>query len=197
VLRRKGIRLAFVGFAPYPWAAPLRPRAAARLVRRAARRADVVVAFVHMGAEGAGRVHTPRHPEYAFGEFRGNPRVFAHRLVDAGADLVLGSGPHVLRGVEGYRGRLIAYSLGNFVGYRNFALGGRSRLSAILTTRIDRSGRFRSASLTSIRLVGPGRPVPDPSRAGARLVVRLSRADFDGHGLRAAVEVRLRRPFSP
>jgi poly-gamma-glutamate capsule biosynthesis protein CapA/YwtB (metallophosphatase superfamily) len=191
VVRRRGIRLAFVGFAPYPWAASVQPRAAARLVRRAARRADVVVAFMHVGAEGAGHQHTPTRPEHAFGEFRGNPRVLAHRLVDAGADLVLGSGPHVLRGVEGYRGRVIAYSLGNFVGYRNFSLAGSTRLSGILTTRVDRRGRFRAASFASIRLVGPGIPVPDPSRAAARLVESLSRADFDGRGLRSASEVRL------
>ena len=40
--------------------------------------------------------------------------------VRAGADLVLGSGPHVLRAMEIYRGRLIAYSLGNFSGFHNF-----------------------------------------------------------------------------
>jgi poly-gamma-glutamate capsule biosynthesis protein CapA/YwtB (metallophosphatase superfamily) len=117
---------------------------------------------------------------------------------------VLGSGPHVLRGVEGYRGRVIAYSLGNFVGYRNFSLAGRTRLSGILTTRVDRRGRFRAASFTSIRLVGPGRPVPDASRAAVRLVAGLSRADFDGRGLRSTAEVRLlgagrgrRRPRAP
>jgi hypothetical protein len=198
VIRRRGVRMALVGFAPYPWATQLEPGPATRLVRRAARRADVVVAFMHLGAEGASHAHTPRGPEHAFGEFRGNPRVFAHALVDAGADLVLGSGPHVLRGVEGYRGRIIAYSLGNFVGYRNFSLGGRTRLSAILTTRVDRRGRFRGASLTSVRLVGPGRPVPDPSRAAARLMEGLSRADFDGRGLRSTTEVRtLGRGLTP
>ena len=49
---------------------------------------------------------------------------FAHAVVDAGADLVVGHGPHVLRGMEWYSGRLIAYSLGNFAGYKVFALGG-------------------------------------------------------------------------
>ena len=53
-------------------------------------------------------------------------------MINAGADLVVGSGPHVLRGVEQYHGRLIAYSLGNFAGFKNFALGGTLSLSGIL-----------------------------------------------------------------
>src|SRR5690349_7011713 len=106
--------VAFVGFSTYPWSAPMGNDAAvAALVRRAAGRADVVVAFFHAGAEGSDKTHVPRGPEMAFGEYRGDSRHFARVAIDAGADLVLGSGPHVLRGLELYRGRLIAYSLGN------------------------------------------------------------------------------------
>ena len=50
---------------------------------------------------------------------------FSHAVVDAGADLVVGHGPHVLRGMEWYKGRLIAYSLGNFAGYGVFSLAAR------------------------------------------------------------------------
>lgn len=39
----------------------------------------------------------------------------AHKLIDAGVDLVIGHHPHVIQGLEIYKGRLIAYSLGNFV----------------------------------------------------------------------------------
>ena len=42
--------------------------------------------------------------------------VFARRMIDEGADLVVGHGPHLLRGMELYRGRPIFYSLGNFIG---------------------------------------------------------------------------------
>ena len=65
-----------------------------------------------------------RGTEKYLGENRGNVVAFSHAVVDAGADVVIGHGPHVLRGMEWYRGRLIAYSLGNFAGYKVFALGG-------------------------------------------------------------------------
>src|SRR4051794_25979571 len=120
-----GLDLAFLGFAPYPWANELRDiPGARRLVSRAARRADVVVVIIHAGAEGSDQTHTPTGTEVAFGEDRGNTRAFAHAAVRAGADLVLGSGPHVVRGIERYRGRLIAYSLGNFLGFHTFSTGG-------------------------------------------------------------------------
>ena len=79
--------------------------------------------IIHAGAEGADQLHTPYGSQYYLGENRGNARAFAHAVIDAGASIVLGSGPHVIRGIERYRGRLIAYSLGNFVGYHT--LGGR------------------------------------------------------------------------
>ena len=66
------------------------------------------------GAEGTDGQHVPRGTEYYLGENRGNERVFAHALVTAGADLVLASGPHVLRGLRLFHEKLIAYSLGNF-----------------------------------------------------------------------------------
>jgi poly-gamma-glutamate capsule biosynthesis protein CapA/YwtB (metallophosphatase superfamily) len=178
-------RVAFVGFAAYPWAAPIRDLGAVRaLVAEAARHANVVVAFVHAGAEGAGQVHTPDRDEEAFGERRGNPRAFAHAAVRAGADLVLGSGPHVLRGMELFRGRMIAYSLGNLAGYRNFALGGRSGLSGLLTVRVGPQGGFGAGAFTSLRLTGPGLPRLDPSGAAARLVSAVSRQDFGARAVR-------------
>ncbi|MBV9834936.1 MAG: CapA family protein [Alphaproteobacteria bacterium] len=42
--------------------------------------------------------------------------VFAREMIDAGADLVVGHGPHLLRGLELYKGKPIFYSLGNFIG---------------------------------------------------------------------------------
>ena len=175
----RGVRVALLGFAPYPWAASLRDvPAAVDLVRRADRQADLVVAMMHAGSEGADQVHTPTGAEHAFGEHRGNPRRFAHAVVDAGADLVVGSGPHVLRGVERYRDRLIAYSLGNFLGYHTFGRGGVLSLSGILRVSLDATGALRDARWTSIRLVGAGTPEVDPSRASAKLVSRVAREDF-------------------
>jgi hypothetical protein len=160
-------------------------------VRRASRDANVVVVFMHAGAEGADKVHTPDHDEEAFGERRGNARAFAHAAVRAGADLVLGSGPHVLRGMEVYRERLIAYSLGNLAGFHNFSLGGRSALSAVLRVRVGPLGAFAAGTLRSLRLVGPGLPVPDPAAAAGRLISTLSAQDFGRRGIRVAADGRL------
>ena len=99
-------------------------------------------------------------------------------VVDAGSDLVLGSGPHVIRGIERYKDRLIAYSLGNFAGWGNFALGGNLSLSGLLTVRIDETGKISGGRWLSLALVRPGVPTIDPADTAARLVRRLSAEDF-------------------
>lgn len=173
-----GIRVALLGFAPYPWAQSLTDIAAAkRLVRKAARRADVVVVTMHAGAEGSDREHV-RGAETFLGENRGDPKRFAHAVVDAGADLVVGHGPHVLRGMEWYKGRLIAYSLGNFAGYKVFALGGPLSTSAILRVTLRGDGRFETGRLVPTHLVGAGLPAIDPAEAAHGVVRTLSREDF-------------------
>ncbi len=195
-------RVAIIGFAPYAWSASLLDIAAARrLVRAAARHAGIVVVIVHAGAEGAGEAHVPYGEEHAFGEDRGDVRRFAHAVVDAGADVVLGSGPHVLRGLEAYHRRLIAYSLGNFAGDRTLSIAGRCALSGVLHVAVTTDGQFAGGRWWPMRLVRPGLPRLDPTRASAVLVNALSRDDFrrdrvtigpDGH-LRArdmAQEIR-------
>jgi len=179
VMRRRGVRVALVGFAPYAWAqSSLDIPGAQALVRRARGRADVVVAMMHAGAEGRDQTHTPVGREVAFGEDRGDTRAFAHALVDAGAALVLGSGPHVVRGIERYRGRLIAYSLGNFAGWHNFARSAVSDQSGVLRLRVRGDGTVVGGDWRSVELTGPGIPVPQRSRISAQLVRRLSIGDF-------------------
>jgi len=179
IVRVHGLRVAVMGFSPYPWSAPLNDiPAAARLVRRAAAEADVVVVLMHAGAEGSDQIHTPYGTQYFLGEDRGNVRAFAHAMIDAGADLVLGSGPHVIRGIERYRGRLIAYSLGNFAGWRNFALGGNLSLSGLLTVKLSSKGRILGGRWLALRLASPGVPGVDRARRSLRLVRGLSATDF-------------------
>ncbi|HEX4254072.1 MAG TPA: CapA family protein, partial [Streptosporangiaceae bacterium] len=116
-----GVRVAFLAFAPYGYTASLLDLPAARaLIQKAAQEASVVVVYMHAGAEGSGADHVTGDEETYVGEDRGNPETFAHQAIDAGASLVIASGPHVLRGMQFYRGHLIAYSLGNFAGYGNF-----------------------------------------------------------------------------
>ena len=173
------VRVAVVGFASYPWAASLTDIAGAvRLVRKAARRADVVIVTMHAGAEGTDRQHVRSGTELYLGENRGNVIAFAHAVVDAGADLVVGHGPHVLRGMEWRRGRLIAYSMGNFGGYKVFSLGGPLSVSGILRVTLRGDGTFETGTLVPTLLVGEGVPALDPAETAHGVVRTLSQQDF-------------------
>jgi capsule synthesis protein PGA_cap len=191
LLQVRGRRIAVLGLSTYPWSASLLVRADVRaLVRAAALEADVVVALFHAGAEGVAHAHTPRGGERYLGEDRGDVRAFARTAIDAGADLVLGSGPHVLRGLERYRHRLIAYSLGNLAG-GVFRTEGALGLSAVLRARVTSDGRFAGGRLVPLRLDGAGVPHPDPTGAAIRVVDALSRADFGARAVIASPGGRL------
>ena len=178
ILRVRRLRVAVLGFAPYTYDGDLLDiPAARRLVRRAKQKASVVVVIIHAGAEGADRAHTPGGSEYYLGEDRGDARAFAHAVIDAGASIVLGSGPHVIRGIERDGGHLIAYSLGNFVGYHTLAGGGLLDDSGILRVTLGARGRLLAARWMSVKLLG-GLPRRDFSNAAATVVAALSRADF-------------------
>ncbi len=180
ILHVNGERVAFLGFAPYPYDANLLNIPAAQaLVRRARQEAPIVVVIIHAGAEGANQLHTPYGTQYYLGENRGNARAFAHAAIQAGASIVVGSGPHVIRGIERYGGRLIAYSLGNFVGYHTLGDGGVLSESAILRVTLGAGGHVISGRWIPIKLA-EGLPRPDPSNASAKLVAQLSREDFPG-----------------
>ncbi|HTT94949.1 MAG TPA: CapA family protein [Solirubrobacterales bacterium] len=192
VVKAGGERVAFVGFAPYPQTASLLDLGAARkLIHQAARRSPIVVVAIHAGAEGADAQHVTGSEEHYLGEDRGDPEAFAKMAVRAGADLVLGSGPHVLRGMEIYRGRLIAYSLGNFSGFHNFETSGVLGASAVLHVTVGEDGAFRSGRIASVRLVEAGQPVLDPSDEGARLIARLSREDLGKAAVRLGAKGRI------
>jgi poly-gamma-glutamate capsule biosynthesis protein CapA/YwtB (metallophosphatase superfamily) len=179
VVSAGGTKVAFVDFAPYPTTNNLLDLAAARsLIQRAKAEATVVVVYMHAGAEGTGADHVTGQTETYVGEDRGNPEVFAHAAIDDGAALVIASGPHVLRGMEYYGGHLIAYSLGNFVGYQNFSTSGTLDLSGILTVTLSGAGTLTSAHFTSLALSSVGEPNVDPSGASASFVNQLSNSDF-------------------
>jgi poly-gamma-glutamate capsule biosynthesis protein CapA/YwtB (metallophosphatase superfamily) len=194
VLERHGIRVAFAGFSTYRWTPSMDDPAAIRaVVGQAAAIADVVVVLFHAGAEGSDRTAVPLGREWAYGEDRGDSRAFAHAAIDAGADLVLGSGPHVIRGLETYRGRLIAYSLGNFAGVHNFATGGTLSTSGVLTVRVDRRGRLRNGWWHGIALDGAGTPHADRG-ASRTLVAALSERDFGATAARVLPSGRILGP---
>ncbi|GAB1643519.1 CapA family protein [Krasilnikovia sp. MM14-A1259] len=177
----KGVKVAVVGFSPYAGANNLNDLDHSRTVIQAAKqKADLVVVQVHMGAEGSDRNHVKPGSELFFGENRGDPIAFSHAVIDAGADVVIGHGPHVLRGMQFYKGKLIAYSLGNFAGGGNtLSSSGVLKYGGILHVTLSADGKFTGGTFLSTYLNGAGVPTRDSANERGRgLVAQLSAADF-------------------
>ena len=197
---RRRQEIAFVGFAPYEWSGPLNDPAGGvtALVERQPHRsgADLVVVCV---PRRRGRIrraqHVPRGDETYLGEDRGDLRKFARTAINAGADLVVGSGPHVVRGIEFYKGHLIAYWPSNFVGYGGvFGLSGPTAVSYVLHARLRSDGRFLSAKIIPTLLTGQGVAEHDSSEQAITLVRSLTEADFPSSGARIAKSGAIRPP---
>ncbi|PJZ69585.1 metallophosphatase [Leptospira perolatii] len=148
------------------------------LVKEAKRKAQLVFISFHGGAEGGPALHVKNEMERFYGEYRGNLVALSHALVDAGADLIIGHGPHIPRAMEIYKGRLIAYSLGNFMGYRVFSTKGYAGYSLILEVDIDTQGNFVKGRIHPLLLTDAGVPYPDPEGKTIQLVRSLSKTDF-------------------
>jgi poly-gamma-glutamate capsule biosynthesis protein CapA/YwtB (metallophosphatase superfamily) len=175
----KGKKVAFIGFAHNNIVPNVNDLDYARqLVQAADKKADIVVVSFHGGAEGAANTHVPQKTEIFFGESRGNLPLFARTVIDAGADLVLGHGPHVLRGMEIYKDRLIAYSLGNFATYGWFQLAGATAETMVLEVKIDGEGKFISGKINPFMLRDRGILTPDPTKSAIYTIRRLSQEDF-------------------
>ncbi len=148
---------------------------AAAVVKELKKNADIVIVSFHGGAEGKGALRTEDREEEFHGERRGNVIRFARAVVDAGADLVVGHGPHVLRALEVYKGRLIAYSLGNFLVYGGFNIRGPSAITGILKVRLNgNTGELMDGRLVPLHLDARGVPVSDPQGAGVALIRELT-----------------------
>lgn len=175
--------VALVGFATSPAAYNLLDlRRSATVVDSVRKLADVVIVTFHGGTEGDRAVRTGTRMEHLGREPRGDLRRWAHAVVEAGADVVVGHGPHVLRGIEFWRGRPIFYSLGNFLTWRGFSLTGYKGITAILTLELDPAGRFLGARIVPLRQVPRLGPVPDPRRTALNLIRRVSALDFPATG---------------
>jgi poly-gamma-glutamate capsule biosynthesis protein CapA/YwtB (metallophosphatase superfamily) len=176
---QKNQTVRFLGFATNSISPNLNDIAAAQqLVRAAKTKSNLVVVSFHGGAEGAAYQHVARGSEQFYGESRGDLRRFAHAVIDAGADLVIGHGPHVLRALELYKSRLIAYSLGNFATYGRMSLRGPCGVTCLLSIAIGDDGALLSGQIHSMVQRGEGGPQPDPKRQAISVIKNLSQSDF-------------------
>jgi poly-gamma-glutamate capsule biosynthesis protein CapA/YwtB (metallophosphatase superfamily) len=192
-LESNGLKIAVIGFYSGRSGHYLNDHeSAGQLVRALDTTHDIVIVSFHGGAEGSKALHVPYGTETYYGENRGSLREFTHTVVDAGADLVWGHGPHVLRGMEVYNGRLIAYSMGNFATYGRFNTRGQQGLGVVLETVLDSEGRFVTGQLLASKQVTRGVPNKDPENKAIDVVRMLSSEDFPETGILVAQDGSIR-----
>jgi poly-gamma-glutamate capsule biosynthesis protein CapA/YwtB (metallophosphatase superfamily) len=175
----QGQTVAFIGFSNYQEHNQVQDiETAIALVETASAQADIVVVSFHAGKEGTDATVTRDQDELFYSENRGNVVRFSRAVVDHGADLVLGHGPHVPRAIELYNNKLIAYSLGNFLGYRSLSTVGPLGTSLILQTDLDAQGNFVSGRIIPVALDRNGVPYLDDHFGGVVLVRQFTQRDF-------------------
>lgn len=179
IFERNGVIYGFCAFAPNSGTCDIRNISnAKRIVSYLKDTADIVIVSFHGGAEGPEHQHVTRETEEFIGENRGNVYAFAHAVIDAGADVVFGHGPHVTRAVELYNDRFIAYSMGNFCTYGRFNVLGPAGIAPIIRLKLDGEGRFQEGKIYPIyqqRLQGPKL---DRQNRAVNTIIELTAADF-------------------
>ncbi len=179
MMKVKDIDVAVVGFSPYDYYNSVQDLEAAKaLIAKAKEQAQITIVSMHAGAEGTDALHVADRTEFFFGENRGNSVSFARTAIDAGADLVLGHGPHVPRAIELYQGKLIAYSLGNFLGYRTLSTSAQAGYSLILEVTLNSDGNFVSGKVIPVHMDERGIPQVDSYFRTVGLLRHLMESDF-------------------
>jgi poly-gamma-glutamate capsule biosynthesis protein CapA/YwtB (metallophosphatase superfamily) len=179
ILTKDSVRYGLAAFAPNSNCVPLNDlEGARRIVEELDSLVDIVIVSFHGGAEGAKYQHVPRAHEMFHGEDRGDVYKFAHTLIDAGADVVFGHGPHVTRGIEVYKKRFIAYSLGNFCTYKGINIAGVNGLAPIVKITTTPSGEFINGEvIPTIQSHTTGVQI-DENKSVIKIIQELSKKDF-------------------
>lgn len=178
-LEQDGLTYGLAAFAPNSGCVDINDQEGARsIVAHLDSLCDIVIVSFHGGAEGAKFQNVPRTNEIYYGENRGNVYKFSHELIDAGADIIFGHGPHVTRAVEVYNNRFIAYSLGNFCTYKGISVNGVNGLAPIIKVFTDGKGNFFKAQITPTwQTYGTGVQV-DPHKQVIKILQDLTKKDF-------------------
>lgn len=175
----KGVMITWVAYAPFGGSYDLLDiPLAVKQVKEFAKNNDLVLVSIHAGAEGKDVEHLPFKEEMFYGENRGDVVKFSHAVIDAGADLVIGHGPHVPRALEVYKNRLIAYSLGNFTTYQGIRITGNYGLAPILNVTLSADGHFIEGQIISARQYRPKGTQLDKSQEAGKLIKKLTQDDF-------------------
>ncbi len=152
---------------------------AKKLVKELDKKVDIIMVSFHGGAEGRKATHVYKEgTEMFLGEKRGDLLKFTKAVIDAGADIVIGQGPHVPRAMDIYKKRLIMFSLGNFVTYGRFSLRGISGYAPLVLAEINAKGEFLNGNIFSLKQIGKGGVVVDKKNRAAKLIKKLTEEDF-------------------
>jgi len=179
-----GMKYSLVSFAPNVGTISIHDYNAARkLIQKADSVSDVVIVSFHGGAEGSKYEMVPKEREFFYGEDRGDVYEFARMVIDAGADVVFGHGPHVTRSLDIYNDRIISYSLGNFCTYGRFNLRGVNGIAPILKVRLDKQGKFLGGEIIPIYQPGAGGVRIDPQGRAIKKIQELLEQNFPENGL--------------
>ncbi|WKV12777.1 CapA family protein [Marivirga harenae] len=179
IFEKDRIKYGFVAFSPNNGTQSINDMdAAVGLVQHLDSLTDIIIVSFHGGAEGKKYQHVTREREYFYGENRGNVYEFSHAMIDAGADIIFGHGPHVARAIEVYKNRFIAYSLGNFATYGRFNLRGENGLAPIAKVWILEDGSFIKGKIISALQKGAGIPEIDVNHGASQKIKELTDADF-------------------
>jgi hypothetical protein len=173
----RGRNFAFIGLAPNKGCQNINDIPGAVALVKAALREDpasLVIVSMHGGAEGSAYMAVPDGPEMFMGENRGDLRRLSRALIDAGAAMIIGHGPHVPRGAEVYKDRLIVYSLGNFATASGINVKGASGLAPLLLAKFDAGGKILEYDFISFRQEMNRGPRLDPKNEAAKTIRRLS-----------------------
>ncbi len=185
IITVKGRKIGMAAFAPHKGSVDMNNIAGAvKIVTELKKQSDIVMVSFHGGAEGVTRQRVPKKKEIFYGQDRGDVHDFAHKMIDAGADVLIGHGPHVVRAVELYKNKFIAYSLGNFCTYGKFSLGGASGNAPLLNLSLNGNGDFVSGSIVSGKQYGEGGPLLDEVKKNAfNTIAYLTKLDFPNTAL--------------
>ncbi len=177
-IRNKKVAIVAFGFSETSYQVS-DPKYATQVIDSVKKHYDLVLVSFHGGAEGKDAQHVENKTEMFYGENRGNLIEFAHSVIDAGAAVVIGHGPHVLRALELYKNKLIMYSLGNFLTYGNMNIQGITGIGAIVEVEIDeQSGDFKRGKIIPTRQIEPGYPIYDAQNRAIAIIKSLTETDF-------------------
>ncbi len=175
----KGLKIGFAAFSPNTGTVDINdiPNAI-RIVSELKAQCNIVIVSFHGGAEGAKHQHVTREKEVFYGENRSNVYKFAHTMIDAGADIIFGHGPHVCRAIEIYKNRFIAYSMGNFATYSRFNLSHPNSLTPIVKVFTNNKGEFIKGQIIPFKQVKNVALTYDESNAVIYKIKDLTTIDF-------------------